>query len=59
MRDINPASEMDEDEERDHLKLGALRAAVKAGKESGVAEGEVFEEVPSYIRQLAAEEVRN
>ena len=34
-----------EDEKEDQARLGALRAAIHAGDESGIAEGDVFEEV--------------
>jgi phosphate starvation-inducible protein PhoH len=57
MRGINPSPEMDEDEKKDQGKLEALRTAVEAGEESGIAEGDVFEEVRSYIRQLATEKI--
>ena len=46
---------LEEDEKEDQAKLEALRTALQAGEESGVAEGDVFEEVRSYIRQIAAE----
>lgn len=46
---------LEEDEKEDQVRLDALRAAIQAGEESGIAEGDVFEEVRSYIRQLAAE----
>jgi antitoxin ParD1/3/4 len=46
---------LEEDEKEDQARLEALRMAIEAGEESGVAEGDVFEEVRSYIRQLAAE----
>ena len=38
MRGINPSPEMDEDEKKDQGKLEALRTAVEAGEESGIAE---------------------
>lgn len=46
---------LEEDEKEDQIRLDALRAALQAGEESGIAKGDVFEEVRSYIRQLAAE----
>jgi antitoxin ParD1/3/4 len=46
---------LEEDEKEDQIRLEALRAAIQAGDESGIAEGDVFEEVRDYIRQLAAE----
>lgn len=46
---------LEEDEKEDQVRLEALRAALEAGEESGIAEGDVFEEVRSYIRQIAAE----
>ena len=48
---------LEEDEKEDQAKLEALRMAVQAGEESGVAEGDVFEQLRSYIRQVAAEKV--
>ncbi|HEU4981832.1 MAG TPA: hypothetical protein VFT88_04045 [Acidobacteriaceae bacterium] len=42
-----------EDEKEDQARLEALRAAIQAGDESGIADGDVFEEVRGYIRQLA------
>jgi hypothetical protein len=55
MRDITLSSEMEDHEENDQVKLETLRMAVEAGEESGIAEGDVFEEVRSYLRQLVAE----
>jgi antitoxin ParD1/3/4 len=46
---------LEEDEKEDQMRLEALRAALEAGEESGIADGDVFEEVRSYIRQIAAE----
>jgi len=48
---------LEEDEKEDQARLEALRAAIHAGDESGIAEGDAFEEVRGYIRQLAAERV--
>jgi antitoxin ParD1/3/4 len=46
---------LEEDEKEDQARLEALRSAIRAGEESGIAEGDVFAEVRSYIRQIAAE----
>jgi antitoxin ParD1/3/4 len=46
---------LEEDEKEDRARLEALRTAIQAGEESGVAEGDVFAEVRGYIRQVAAE----
>ena len=46
---------LEEDEKEDQARLKALRTAILAGEESGIAEGDVFAEVRSYIRQIAAE----
>jgi antitoxin ParD1/3/4 len=48
---------LEEDEKEDQARLDALRMAVQAGEESGVAEGDVFEQLRSYIRRVAAEKV--
>ncbi|MGB7191548.1 MAG: type II toxin-antitoxin system ParD family antitoxin [Acidobacteriaceae bacterium] len=48
---------LEEDEKEDQARLEALRAAIRAGEESGIAEGDIFEQVRDYIRQLAAERV--
>jgi antitoxin ParD1/3/4 len=49
---------LEEDEKEDQARLEALRNAVQAGEESGIAEGDVFEEVRGYIREIAAEKER-
>jgi hypothetical protein len=41
--------------EEDQAKVEALRKAIQSGEESGIAEGDVFEELRSYIRKVAAE----
>ena len=46
---------LEEDEKEDAAKLEALRAAIQAGEDSGIAEGDVFEQLGNTIRQLAAE----
>jgi antitoxin ParD1/3/4 len=46
------ALEMDEKENK--AKLDALRSAVLAGEQSGVAEGDVFGEIRNRIRERAA-----
>lgn len=48
---------LEEDEKEDQARLEALRAAIQAGEESGIAEGDVFEQVRDYIRNLAEEKV--
>jgi len=40
-------------EREEQVKLEALRAAVRAGEESGVAEGDVMSEVRERIRRRA------
>ena len=40
-------------EKEDKAKLEALRSAVLAGEQSGVAEGDVFGEIRSRVRQRA------
>jgi antitoxin ParD1/3/4 len=49
---------LEEDEKEDQARLEALRNAVQAGEERGIAEGDVFEEVRRYIREIAAEKER-
>jgi antitoxin ParD1/3/4 len=44
---------LERSEREDELKLAALRAAVLAGEESGVAEGDVMGEVRARIRRRA------
>lgn len=46
---------LEEDEKEDRARLLALRMALVAGEESGIAEGDVFEEVRSTIRRIAAD----
>ncbi len=48
---------LEEDEREEEAKLEALRAALQAGEESGIAEGDVFEETLEFIRELAAKKV--
>lgn len=43
------------DEKEDRAKLKALRSAIQAGEESGIAGGDVFAEVRDSIRQVAPE----
>jgi antitoxin ParD1/3/4 len=45
--------ELERSEREDRLKLDALRAAVLAGEESGVADGDVMGEVRERIRRRA------
>lgn len=47
---------LEQEEKEDHARLEALRTAIQAGEDSGIAEGDVFEEVRNYIRRLAAKE---
>jgi Arc/MetJ-type ribon-helix-helix transcriptional regulator len=44
---------LDKAEKEDEAKLEALRAAVLAGEESGVAEGDVFAELRDRVRMRA------
>jgi antitoxin ParD1/3/4 len=44
---------LDQAEREDEAKLDALRAAVLAGEQNGVAEGDVFGEIRNRIRQRA------
>lgn len=44
---------LERSEREDQLKLEALRAAVLAGEESGVAEGDVMSEVRERMRRRA------
>lgn len=48
---------LEEDEKEDQARLDALRAAIQAGDESGIAEMDVFEELRRYIRQLSSDKV--
>lgn len=48
---------LEEDEKEDQARLDALRAAIQAGDESGIAEADVFEELRRYIRQLSSDKV--
>ncbi len=47
---------LEQEEKEDQARLEVLRTAIQAGEDSGIAEGDVFEEIRSYIRQLAAKE---
>jgi antitoxin ParD1/3/4 len=42
---------LDMDEKKDKAKLDAIRTAVLAGEESGVAEGDVFGEIRNRVRE--------
>jgi Arc/MetJ-type ribon-helix-helix transcriptional regulator len=44
---------MDKSEKEDEAKLDAIRAAVLAGEESGVAEGDIFGELRDRVRLRA------
>jgi antitoxin ParD1/3/4 len=44
---------LERSEREDQIKLEALRAAVLAGEESGVAEGDVMSEVRERVRRRA------
>jgi antitoxin ParD1/3/4 len=46
-----------EDEREDQAKLEALRSALQAGEDSGIAEGDVFEEILELFKELAAKKV--
>jgi len=45
---------LEQDEKEDEAKLLALRAAIQAGEDSGIAEGDVFGRIHEYIHKLAA-----
>jgi antitoxin ParD1/3/4 len=47
------ASEVNKAEKEDEAKLDALRVAVLAGEESGIAEGDVFGELRDRVRMRA------
>jgi len=49
---------LDEDEREDEAKLEALRNALQEGEDSGVYEGDPFEDARQFIRQLAAERTK-
>ncbi|MFZ0747247.1 MAG: type II toxin-antitoxin system ParD family antitoxin [Terracidiphilus sp.] len=40
-------------EKEDKAKLDALRSAVLAGEQSGIAKGDVFREIRAHVRQRA------
>jgi antitoxin ParD1/3/4 len=44
---------LEEDEQEDRAKLEAIRTAVQAGEESGVAEGDVIGEIRDRMRRRA------
>lgn len=44
---------LEQDDAEDKLKLEALDAALKAGEESGIYEGDIEAEMEEYITQLA------
>jgi Arc/MetJ-type ribon-helix-helix transcriptional regulator len=44
---------LDKAEKEDEAKLDVLRAAVEAGEESGIAEGDVFAELRERVRERA------
>ena len=44
---------LEQAEREDEVKLEAIRAAVLAGEESGIAEGDVLDEVGERIRRRA------
>ena len=52
-RNINLASEMEWSEKENLVKLEALRAAVLAGEESGVAGGDAMGEIRQRVRRRA------
>lgn len=45
---------LEQAEKEDKARLDALRAAVMAGEESGVAKGDVFGEIRNRVRKRAA-----
>lgn len=48
---------LEEDEKEDQARLEALRASIQTGDESGIAEGDVFEELRRYVRLLSSDKV--
>lgn len=44
---------LEKDEKEDKAKLDALRSAVLAGEQSGIAEGDVFGEIRDRVRRRA------
>lgn len=48
---------MEKSEKEDEAKLEAVRAAVLAGEQSGVAEGDVFAELRDRVQMRVAEAV--
>ena len=44
---------LEQEENEDRAKLETLRAAIKAGEDSGVADGDVIDEVRKRIRRRA------
>jgi antitoxin ParD1/3/4 len=47
---------LEKEEREDAVRLEALRAALKAGEESGFVEGDPFEQVEDYLSGLARPE---
>lgn len=45
---------LERDEQHDRARLAALRTAIRAGEQSGIAEGDVLAELRTRIRQRAA-----
>jgi Arc/MetJ-type ribon-helix-helix transcriptional regulator len=50
---MQPSSARKVDEKADLARLDAIRAAVLAGEKSGVAEGDVIEEIRERMRKRA------
>ncbi len=48
---------LEQDEQENQAKILALRAALQAGEESGIAEDGVFDRLDQYIDRLAARKV--
>lgn len=42
---------LERDEQEDRIKLAALRSALRVGERSGIAEGDIFNELRARIRQ--------
>jgi antitoxin ParD1/3/4 len=48
---------LEKDEQENRAKIAALRAALQAGEESGIAEDGVFYRLDRYVDKLAARKV--
>lgn len=48
---------LEKDEQENRAKIAALRAALQAGEESGIAEDGAFDRLDRYVDKLAARKV--